>query len=204
MKWLEKNQSKSSSKKSKIHGAQQKRRKACFTFTFLSSYSARTGSSKFHHWSTAAQLGRQKNNDCSVLYFSRHAEGSSTIFWTANFTFRVLQKDYGKFSVRINSAWNTGRGQKYSFTAKYSFAMMLYVLKHGWQWDVSARLSRIRTSVTEKMISSFVQLISNWSFEKQVLKFINPFMVKSYLGDTNMFYRFCMHDTLEMSNSSIF
>ena len=66
--------------------------------------------------------------------------------------------------------WNVGRGCKTPHKAKNVFFMMLSTLKTGGHWDYMACMFRIKGSVFQRMVKSFLLLVSEQLYDGMVFE----------------------------------
>ncbi|PXF40870.1 hypothetical protein BWQ96_09415 [Gracilariopsis chorda] len=71
----------------------------------------------------------------------------------------------------INKGYNVGRGQKSKVFGKDAPFLTLTVLKHGGEWDVLARVFKMKGPTFERLVTKFVCLISSFPYESFVTEF---------------------------------
>ena len=86
-----------------------------------------------------------------------------------NFTRPEFERIYSKITEFVTMNWNVGRGRKTPHKAKDVFFMMLSTLKTGGQWDYMANMFRIKVSVFQRMVKSFLLLVSEQLYEGMVV-----------------------------------
>lgn len=77
-----------------------------------------------------------------------------------NFTPVKVTEIWLAISAFVLASWNIVRGRKASFSGTDVYFAMLIVLKHGQQWDSTARLFGIRCCTFERLVTNYMKLIS--------------------------------------------
>ena len=87
-----------------------------------------------------------------------------------NFSRPEFDRIYNKISDVVTKFWSTGRGRKTVFKVKDVFFMALYTLKGGRHWDYMGCMFRIKWSVFQSMVKTFLILISEELYEGMVVE----------------------------------
>ena len=88
---------------------------------------------------------------------------------TTNFSRQEILRIYAKISNCVTNSWNTGRRRKKSYQAEEVFFMTLSTLKTGKNWDYKASMFRIKGSVFQRLIKTFLLLISQELYKAMVV-----------------------------------
>ena len=95
-------------------------------------------------------------------------------------------------STFVSANWNTGRGRKTKVEAKDVLFMMMTVLKHGQQWDFTARLFKMKTCTFERIISGFINMLAPHLYETCVRKLEEKWTVAKLRSSNTTFQHFHM------------
>ena len=87
-----------------------------------------------------------------------------------NFSRPEFERIYNKVFDVVTKSWNTGRGRKTAYKAKDVFFMALSTLQCGSPWDYMGSMFRIRGSVFQRMVKTFLPLISEELYEGMVVE----------------------------------
>lgn len=117
-------------------------------------------------------------------------EGNTGLVTTTNFTATELDELWGHVSTPALSRWNVGRGRKVSHKAKDVMMMALSVLKRGEPWDVLALSFGSSSSVFEKMISNYVDAITDYIYNTFVSQVAKTMSMQRLSADNRIFRHF--------------
>ena len=117
-------------------------------------------------------------------------EGNTGLVTTTNFTTTELDELWGHVSTPALSRWNVGRGRKVSHKAKDVMMMALSVLKRGEPWDVLALSFGSSSSVFEKMISNYVDAITDYIYDTFVSQVAKTMSMQRLSADNRTFRHF--------------
>ena len=96
-------------------------------------------------------------------------DGEQAMTKMTNFSRQIFDRIYTKISTCVTNSWNTGRGRKTSYRAKDVFFMTLSTLKTGGHWEYMASMFRIKGSVFQRLIKTFLFLITEELYEVMVV-----------------------------------
>ena len=96
--------------------------------------------------------------------------GEEALLKMTNFTQPEFERIYSKITKFVTMNWNVGRGRKTPHNAKDVFFMMLSTLKTGGHWDYMASMFRIKGSVFQTMVKSFLLLVSEQLYDGMVVE----------------------------------
>ena len=65
----------------------------------------------------------------------------------------------------VSKNWNVGRGKRTLYKAQDVLFMTHTVLKHGQQWNFTARLFSVKCSTFERLITGFLRMLSEYMYD---------------------------------------
>lgn len=116
--------------------------------------------------------------------------GSNAIKGMCNFTAGEFDQIWMLIFDHVSTTWNVGRGKKSNLTGKDMLFMSLCVLKHGQQWELTARLFKISCSTLERQVTRFLHNISEYIYEKFVKRAEEHWTMRKIRTDARAFAHF--------------
>ena len=110
----------------------------------------------------------QNDSDSPIMDVFVETGGENAILKMTNFSRREFDRIWGYLENHISTNWNTGRGRKTAFGGKDVLFMLLTSLKHGGKWDYMRGLFRIKRSVFQRLMKSFLDVVSPFLYDTQV------------------------------------
>ena len=116
--------------------------------------------------------------------------GAAAIVSMANYDpsqFDTLWRNLESFIVRN---YNVGRGRRSSHTACDVLFMMMTELKHGGQWDHSARKFGMKGPTFERLIMNFIRMLSDYAYDAFVGSCLAQWSMESMRKKNSSFKHF--------------
>ena len=106
----------------------------------------------------------ENDSNCPIYDSFYNDGGSQSIKAMCNFDSTQFFELWIMIEDYVSKNWNVGRGKRTQYKAQDVLFMTLTVLKHGQQWNFTARLFSIKCSTFERLITGFLRMISETLF----------------------------------------
>ena len=112
----------------------------------------------------------ESDSDCPIIDIFVGIGGEEALLKMTNFTRPEFERIYGKITEFVTMNWKVGRGRTTPHKAKDKFFMMLSTLKRGGHSDYMASVFRTKGSVFQRMVKSFLLLVSEHLYDGIVVE----------------------------------
>lgn len=143
--------------------------KPCSSNVNLSDISNQHVSEIDNHIADEYETSGERSETNSPIFDSLYNEGGNGAMKSMiNFAPVEFTKTWTAVSAFVSPNSNTKHGRKISFIGENELFMVLTVLKHVQQWDFTARMSGIKNSKLERVVTNFMKFIYDHLYAKFV------------------------------------
>lgn len=130
------------------------------------------------------------DSPCPVFDLFLNDGGPAAIISMTNFSPSEFEQIWAHLGDFVCKNYNVGRGKKYSTGGKDALFMTITVLKHGGQWDILARIFRMKGPSFERLITSFVRLVSPFAYQSFVTEVSKIHTMENMIENDQQFGNF--------------
>lgn len=133
-----------------------------------------------------------------LIFDTFYSGGSAAIMDMTNFNVTEFESLWNCVSEYVSEHWNVVRGEKYAYKPFDVLFMLLTVMTHGGQRDILAQTFKIKTASFEKIITKFLQILTEPMYEEVVLEWTNQWKMSRLVRNKKTLIRLGLPNTLRM------